>query len=380
MARPPIPFNRPFVAGPETDYVAEVLAGGHLSGDGDFSRRCCQLLQETVGGERVLLTPSCTAALELAGLLLDLGPGDEVIVPAFTFVSSVNAFVLRGATPVFVDVRPDTLNLDESLLAGRVTRRTKAVVPVHYAGVACEMDDILRVAREHDLAVVEDNAHGLFGAYRGRALGTIGRFGTVSFHDTKNLTCGEGGALFLNEQRDVERAEIVREKGTNRQQFLRGDVQKYTWVDIGSSYLLSEILAAVLYAQLGRRDFVQARRGHLWNRYFAGLRDWAAGVGATLPTVPDHCRQTYHIFYLLLPSEALRDGLMRHLREQAVHTTFHYQPLHVSAMGLSHGGRPGDCPVAEDVSRRLLRLPLHPGLSDDDQDRVIAAVTAFAQR
>jgi dTDP-4-amino-4,6-dideoxygalactose transaminase len=373
-----IPFNRPNVTGAELDCLRQVLEGTRFSGDGEFSRRCTALLEEEVGGRRVLLTPSCTAALELSAILLDLKPGDEVIIPSFTFVSTANAFVLRGATPVFVDVRPDTLNLDETRLEALITPRTRAIVPVHYAGVACEMDEIGRVAERHGVAIVEDNAQGLFGAYRGRALGTLGSLAAVSFHDTKNLTCGEGGALFVNDERLVERAEIVREKGTNRSQFLKGQVEKYTWVDIGSSFLLSDLLAAVLYAQLVARGAVQARREAIWTRYAEGLRAWAGRSGVALPTVPGHCRQTYHIFYLLLPSEAARDALTRHLREREIQTVFHYLPLNTSAMGRRFGGRDGDCPVSEAVSQRLLRLPLYSSLTDVEQVRVIDGVTSFS--
>jgi dTDP-4-amino-4,6-dideoxygalactose transaminase len=355
-----------------------VLEGTRFSGDGEFSRRCAALLEREVGGRRVLLTPSCTAALELSAILLDLKPGDEVVIPSFTFVSTANAFVLRGATPVFIDVRPDTLNLDESQLDALITPRTRAVVPVHYAGVACEMDDIGRVADRHGVSVIEDNAQGLFGAYRGRALGTLGGLAAVSFHDTKNITCGEGGALFVNDERLVERAEIVREKGTNRSQFLKGQVEKYTWVDMGSSFLLSDLLAAVLFAQLSARERVQARREAIWTRYAEGLRPWADRSGVSLPTVPGHCRQTYHIFYVLPPSASARDALTRHLRDREIQTAFHYLPLHTSAMGRRFGGKEGDCPVSESVSQRILRLPLYSSLTDDEQARVIDAVTGFS--
>ncbi len=372
-----IPFNKPTLTGRELDYIREAYERGHLSGDGDFTKRCSRLLEEQLGVPRVLLTTSCTHALEMAALLLDLQPGDEVVVPSFAFVTTAGAFALHGAKPVFVDVRPDTLNLDERLLAEAVTPRTRAVVPLHYAGVACEMDTILRVAGDLGLAVVEDNAHGLFGKYRGRWLGTLGGLATQSFHETKNMTCGEGGALLINDARWAERAEILREKGTNRSRFFRGQVDKYTWVDKGSSYLPSEVLAAFLFAQLEARERIQEKRRRLFERYRDGLADWAAETGATLPTVPDECEQAYHMFYMLLPSLEARQALIGALREKGILAVFHYLPLHLSDMGRRYGGRPGTCPVTEDVSDRLVRLPFYNELSDAEQDEVIAAVRAF---
>jgi dTDP-4-amino-4,6-dideoxygalactose transaminase len=313
----------------------------------------------------------------MAALLLDLGPGDEVIVPAFTFVSTVNAVVLRGARPVFVDIRPDTLNLDERRIEAAVTPCTRAILLVHYAGVACEMDPILDIAARHGLAVVEDNAHGLLGTYKGRALGTFGPFATLSFHDTKNLSCGEGGALMLNDTRYVDRAEIIREKGTNRTRFYRGQVDKYTWCDIGSSYLPSDILAAYLLAQLESHERIQRRRHELWARYAEALAPWAAETGVRLPVVPEHCAHPAHIFYLLMPSLEARTRLLAHLRDHLILAVFHYLPLHLSEMGRRFGGREGQCPVTEDVSDRLVRLPLFFQLSDEDQSRVIETVRAF---
>ncbi len=369
-----IPFNRPGLAGNELRYIAEAVERGHLSGDGAFTARCHRLLEETLGVAKALLTTSCTHALELAALLLETGPGDEVIVPSFTFVSSINAFVLRGARPVFADVRPDTLNLDEEALEALVTPRTKAVVVVHYAGVGAEMDRILAVARRHGVAVVEDNAHGLFGNYRGRPLGTFGELATLSFHETKNLSCGEGGALLINDPRYVERAEIIREKGTNRSRFFRGEVDKYTWVDVGSSYLPSEILAAFLWAQLEVRESIQARRRRVWEYYRQHLEGLPAMHGLRLPVVPAHCEQPYHMFYLLLPSETRRQELIAHLKTRGILSVFHYVPLHLSEMGARFGGKPGDCPVTEDVSRRLLRLPFYNELTEADQASVVAAI------
>jgi dTDP-4-amino-4,6-dideoxygalactose transaminase len=377
MTQAKIPFNRASLSGNELEYIRQAVEEAHISGDGPFSKRCEALLQEILGVPRALLTTSCTDALEMSGLLLDLQPGDEVIVPSFTFVSTINAYVLRGARPVFIDVRPDTLNLDETLLAKAITPRTKAVVPVHYGGVGCEMDTIMEVAAARDIAVIEDNAHGLFGSYRGRKLGTIGAMATQSFHETKNLSCGEGGALIINDPKYIERAEIIREKGTDRSRFLRGQVDKYTWVDVGSSHLPSDILAAFLLAQLEQRDSIQAKRAQVWRRYYDGLAPWASATGVTLPHVPEDCDQPYHLFYLLLPTEAKRDAFIHYMSERKMSAVFHYLPLHVSPMGRHYGGKPGDCPVTEDVSGRLVRLPFFTDLSPDEQDRVIEAVRQF---
>lgn len=373
-----IPFNRPSFSGNELGYIAEAIERGHISGDGHFTKACHALLEKALGVPKVLLTTNCTHALEMSALLLDLKPGDEVIVPSFAFVTTVNAFVLHGARPVFVDVRADTLNLDERELARLITPRTKAIVALHYAGVACEMDPILALAARHAIPVIEDNAHGLFGKYRGRFLGTLGALATQSFHETKNFTCGEGGALLLNDKRYVERAEIIREKGTNRSRFLRGQVHKYTWVDVGSSYLPSDLLAAFLLAQLEARETIQAHRREIWERYARELGGWAKAAGATLPTVPAHCEQSYHMFYVLLASTAQREALIHHLEERGILAVFHYLPLNVSEMGRKLGGRDGDCPVTEDISARLLRLPFYNRLDADEQGQVIAAIQAFA--
>jgi dTDP-4-amino-4,6-dideoxygalactose transaminase len=315
--------------------------------------------------------------LELAALLLDLEPGDEVIMPSFTFVSTANAVVLRGATPVFGDIRSDTLNLDEKNLPSLVTSKTRAIVPVHYAGVACEMDAILEIAHKKNLAVIEDNAHGLFGQYRGRFLGTFGCFSTQSFHETKNVTCGEGGALLINEERYIDRAEIIREKGTNRSLFFRGQVDKYSWVDIGSSYLPSDILAAFLLSQLEAWREIQTARQRIWQTYYDGLKAWADRGGVGLPFVPSHCAQAYHMFYLLLPSLKDRQALISHLRARGILAVFHYLPLHLSEYARRWGGREGDCPVTEDVSARLLRLPFFFSLTDSEQAQVIDSVCSF---
>jgi dTDP-4-amino-4,6-dideoxygalactose transaminase len=370
----PIPFNRAAVTGREAEYVTRVIAEGPLHGDGPFTRACHEWLERITGSPRALLTTSCTHALEMAALLIDLKPGDEVIVPPFTFVSTVNAIVLRGARPVFVDIRPDTLNLDESRIEAAITPRTRAILLVHYAGIACEMDAIMGLAARHGLVVVEDNAHGLLGTYKGRQLGTFGTFATLSFHDTKNLSCGEGGALMINDTRYVDRAEIIREKGTNRTRFYRGQVDKYTWCDIGSSYLPSDILAAYLLAQLESHAAIQERRQALWARYAEALAPWAPDAGARLPVVPAGCQHPAHIFYLLMPSLEARTALLAHLRERRILAVFHYLPLHLSEMGRRLGGREGQCPVTEDVSDRLVRLPLFFQLTDADQTRVIEAV------
>jgi dTDP-4-amino-4,6-dideoxygalactose transaminase len=313
----------------------------------------------------------------MAALLLELAPGDEVIVPSFTFVSTANAFALRGARLAFADVRPDTLNIDEARLESLLTPRTRAIVPVHYAGVACEMDAIVSIARRHGVAVVEDNAHGLFARYRGRHLGTIGALATQSFHETKNLTCGEGGALLVNEPRYVERAEVLREKGTNRSRFFRGEVDKYTWVDVGSSYLPSDLLAAVLLAQLEARDTIQEKRRRVWERYRESLGGWARRTGARMPVVPPHCEQSYHMFYVLMPSLAARTKLIAHLKERGILSVFHYVPLHLSEMGRRFGARPGNCPVTEDTSDRILRLPFYNDLGEADQSRVVEAIHEY---
>jgi len=369
-----IPFNKPSLVGKELNYISDALREGHASGDGAYTKRCHVLLEQTLNVPKVLLTTSCTHALEMGALLLDIQPRDEVIIPSFTFVSTVNAFVLHGAHPVFIDIRPDTLNMDEAKLEQLITPHTKAIVPMHYAGVGCEMDDIMEVAGRYGLAVVEDNAHGLFGKYKGRHLGTFGCLAAQSFHETKNITCGEGGALLINAPEYIERAEIIREKGTNRSRFFRGEVDKYTWVDIGSSYLPSDILAAFLYAQLEAREQIQNRRRQIWEYYYAHLQGWAEKRGVRLPIVPAHCEQPYHMFYLLLPSLEKRQALISHLKEQGILAVFHYLPLHLSEMGQRFGGRPGDCPVTEDVSDRLLRLPFYHGLTQDDQARVVEAI------
>ena len=378
MNPPHIDFNRAAPMGREMDYLAEAVRSARISGNGPFTRRCEDLLRTQLGVASVLLTSSGTHALDMTALLLDIKPGDEVIIPSFTFVSTVNAFVLRGARPIFCDIRPDTLNLDERALPRLVSPRTRAIVPVHYAGVACEMDGILDLASRHGIAVIEDNAHGLYGRYRGRWLGTFGRMAAVSFHETKNITCGEGGALILNDARDLARAEIIREKGTDRTRFFRGEVDKYSWVDCGSSYVLSDMLAAFLWGQLECRDQILAARRRIWDGYAARLGAWAVAHGVVLPAVPAHCEHPYHCFYLILPTPDTRDGLLKHLRARGIHAVFHYLPLHLSTMGRAFGGVEGACPVTEDISARLLRLPFYNVLTDSDHSYVCDAVQRFS--
>ena len=372
-----IPFNRSSLQGRELEYIFQTITIGQIAGDQTFSKKCHQFLEATLMLKRALVTTSCTHALEMAGLLLNLQPGDEVIVPAFTFVSTANAFALRGVRIVFADIRPDTLNLDEQQLESLITPRTKAIVPVHYAGIGCEMDAILAIAERHGIAVVEDNAHGLFGKYKGRWLGTIGALATQSFHETKNITCGEGGALLINEEKFVERAEIIREKGTNRSRFFRGQVDKYTWVDVGSSYVMSDVLAAFLYAQLEVWESIQARRRGIWQRYHTELAGWCAVNGVRQPVVPEHCEQAWHMYYLLLPSLQARQALITHLKKRNILAVFHYLPLHLSEYGKRWGGKAGDCPVTEDVSDRLLRLPFYNALNEVTQERVIGELQQF---
>jgi len=372
-----IPFNRPSFVGAEMQYIAEAIERCHISGDGDFTSRCHALLEKGLGVGKALLTTSCTHALEMAALLLDVTTGDEVILPSFTFVSTANAFVLRGARPVFVDIRSDTLNLDAELLVKHITPRTRAILPVHYAGVGCDMDQIMELADEKNIAVVEDNAHGLFGRFRGQLLGTFGCLSTLSFHETKNFTCGEGGALLINDPRLIERAEIIREKGTNRSRFFRGQVDKYTWVDVGSSYLPSDLLAAFLLAQLESKDLIQERRRRIWELYNGALSEWALAHDCRMPVVPAECAQSFHMYYLLLPSLRVRQALISHLKARNIVAVFHYLPLHLSEMGQKYEGKPGDCPVTEDVSDRLLRLPFYNDLSAGDQQRVIEALLEF---
>ena len=372
-----IPFNKPCFEGRELVYIAEAVNSGLISGDGQFSKRCHAFFEEELGVAKAFLTTSCTHALEMAAILLDIKAGDEVIVPSFTFVSTANAFVLHKAKPVFIDIRPDTLNMDESQLERLITPRTKAILPVHYAGIGCEMDTILEIANRHGIPVVEDNAHGLFGKYKGKYLGTFGCMAAQSFHETKNFTCGEGGALLINAPQYIERAEIIREKGTNRSRLFRGEVDKYTWVDVGSSYLPSDMLAGFLYAQLEARNNIQKKRQRVWNYYYTRFKDWAQKHGIRLPVIPDYCEQSYHMFYMILPSYEDRQALLAHLKSHGILAVFHYLPLHLSQVGIRLGGKKGDCPVTEDISDRLIRLPFYNELTEAEQKIVVENIFNF---
>jgi dTDP-4-amino-4,6-dideoxygalactose transaminase len=372
-----IPFNKPYMTGKELAYIAQAHANGHLAGNGAFSKQCCAWLERRVGSRKALLTHSCTAALEMAAILSGVGVGDEVVMPSFTFVSTANAFVLRGATPVFVDIRPDTLNIDASKIEEAITPRTRAIVAVHYAGVACDMDAIMEIAARHDLVVIEDAAQGLLAEYRGRPLGSIGHLAALSFHETKNIISGEGGALLINDPRFVDRAEIIWEKGTNRSSFFRGQVDKYTWVDIGSSYLPGEIVAAFLWAQMEDADVITARRLAIWTRYHEGLADLERRSEARRPIVPPDRAHNGHLYYLLLPDLASRTAFIARLKDRGIGAVFHYVPLHSSPFGLSAGRAVGDLAETTAVSDRLVRLPFWLGL-EDHQETVIAEVIASA--
>jgi dTDP-4-amino-4,6-dideoxygalactose transaminase len=372
-----IPFNKPFIAGRELDYIAQAVALVNLAGDGYYTQRCCRLLEQALGIPRVLLTPSCTAALEMAAILCDLRAGDEVILPSFTFVSTAAAFVRVGAQPVFVDIRPDTLNLDENLIEAAITERTRVIVPVHYAGVACQMDRILSIARAHRLIVVEDAAQAVNSFYGDKALGSIGDLGCYSFHETKNFISGEGGALCVNRADLVERAEIIRDKGTNRQKFFRGQVDKYTWVDLGSSYVPSELIGAFLYGQLERMQAISTRRRQIHEFYQQSFEPLAADGLVQLPCVPAGCTTNFHLFYLLTRDAATRDGLLAHLRSVGIGAVFHYVPLHSSPMGCKLGCATRNLPVTDSTCARLIRLPFFYGITPEEQSEVVREVTAY---
>ena len=370
-----IPFNKPFMTGRELGYIAQAHANGHLSGDGPFTKRCHGWLEKQTGARKALLTHSCTAALEMAALMLDLQPGDEVIMPSYTFVSTANAFVLRGAVPVFVDIREDTLNIDERLIEAAITPRTKAICVVHYAGVGCEMDTIMAIAGKHGLKVIEDAAQAIMSTYRGRPLGTIGEFGALSFHETKNIISGEGGALLCRDRDDVERAEILREKGTNRSRFFRGQVDKYTWMDIGSSFLPGEITAAFLAAQTEDAEAITARRMALWNRYHAWAEAHEQAGRIRRPVVPDDCVHNAHMYYMLLPTLDRRTEFLSQVKARGVGVVFHYIPLHSSPAGQRYCRASGELPVTTDISDRLVRLPLWIGV-EEHWDHVIEQLDA----
>src|SRR3954447_3359906 len=373
-----IPFNRPSPAGGELSHIEEAINSGRLSGDGAMTRRCEDELSAELAGGRVMLTPSATQALEICALLLGAEPGWEVICPSFTHPSSINAFVSNGARPAFCDIRADTLNLDERLVEERIGERTAAIVCTHYAGVACELDELVSLSHRRGIPLIEDNAHGLFGAYRDRPLGTFGRFGALSFHETKNVTSGEGGALILNDPEDIARAEVIRDKGTNRAAYSRGEVDAYEWADFGSSYLPSELQAAFLLGQLERRDRIQAARGRIWDRYAAELAGWADRIGVELPAVSADRRHPAHLFHLRLATRNDRDALIEHLSSRGILAVFHYQPLHLSPMGSRLDPGCPALPVTEAVAERIVRLPLFASLTEGEQSCVIEAVTEFA--
>lgn len=375
-----IPFNKSFITGKEIEYIASAIADGGIAGDGYYTRSCARLLEERFGILKVLMTPSCTAALEMAAMLCDLKPGDEVIMPSFTFVSTANAVVRAGARPVFVDIRADTLNIDESLIEQHVSQNTRAIIPVHYAAVSCEMDQIMALAGKHKLIVVEDAAQGVNAFYNGRVLGSIGHLGAYSFHDTKNYVCGEGGALCVNSPELVERAEIIREKGTNRSQFFRGEVDKYTWVDVGSSYVPAEIACAFLLAQLEATDDITFRRREVHQFYLESLAPLEERELLSIPKSPAGCQGNYHMFHVLLGDVQTRDALMAHLKQNGISAVFHYVPLHSSAMGRKYGYREGDLPLTEDLSGRLLRLPFYPDITREEQMRVVSCISDFLER
>jgi len=373
-----IPFNKPYMTGKELWYISQAHASGHLAGDGQFTRKCSAWLERRIGCQKALLTHSCTAALEMAAILAGVQSGDEVIMPSYTFVSTANAFVLRGATPVFVDIRPDTLNIDEALIEQAITPRTRVIAVVHYAGVACEMDTIMDIAQRHNLLVIEDAAQGIMSTYKGRPLGSIGHLAALSFHETKNIISGEGGALLVNDRRFVERAEMIREKGTNRSQFIRGQVDKYTWVDVGSSYLPSEIVAAFLWAQMEEADAITRRRLDIWSTYHATFARLENSGQVRRPRVPDGCVHNAHMYYLLLPSLAERTAFIERLRSREISAVFHYIPLHSSPRGRTIGRVVGDMTNTDNAGERLVRLPLWLGLEEHLAD--IAAEVVAATR
>jgi len=372
-----IPFNRPFIAGKELYYMAQAVQNGHLAGDGDFTKKCHTWMEEKYRAKKVLLTHSCTGALDMAAILADIQPGNEVILPSYTFASTANAFVLRGAKLRFVDIREDTLNINECLIEPAITKKTKAIVPVHYAGVGCGMDTIMDIAGKNNLLVIEDAAQGVNASYKGKYLGTIGHMGCYSFHETKNYISGEGGALVINDERFIERAEIIREKGTNRSKFFRGEVDKYTWVDIGSSFLPSELVAAFLYAQLEEADTINSKRRYIWRTYFDSLLPLQEEGLLRLPFVPANCTHNAHMFYIILPTEQTRDNLIAFLKSEGIQSVFHYVPLHSSPMGMRFSSIEAKLPVTEQMSSRIVRLPCYFDLTSEDQNNIIGLIRSF---
>jgi dTDP-4-amino-4,6-dideoxygalactose transaminase len=372
-----IPFNKPFIAGKELYYIAQAVQAGHLAGDGLYTKKCHQWFEQHLDCRKVMLTHSCTAALEMAAILCDIQPGDEVIMPSFTFVSTANAFVLRGGRPVFVDIRPDTLNINEQLIDRAITPRTRAIVPVHYAGVPCAMNEVMDIAKRHQLLVVEDTAHALLSKHENRFVGTIGHLGCVSFHETKNIISGEGGALFINDDRFIEKAEIIRDKGTNRAKFFKGDVDRYTWVDIGSSFLPSELIGAFLYAQLEQAEQIVARRSKICRSYYECLKPLREREFIRLPYSSEDCMNNGHIFYIITRSREERSELIAYLKERAILALFHYVPLHSSPAGMKYGIVSGKMTITDDISEKILRLPMYYEMNDREIDRVVRAVEGF---
>lgn len=369
-----IKFNTPYITGKEFYYINKAITNGRISGDGPFTEKCSEWLENNIGCKKALLTHSCTAALEMAAILIDTQPGDEIIMPSYTFVSTANAFVLRGGVPVFVDIRPDTLNLDENKIEEAITEKTKAIVPVHYAGVGCEMDKIMQIADKYNLSVIEDAAQGIMATYKDKSLGSIGHMGTLSFHETKNIISGEGGALLINDEKFIEKAEIIREKGTNRSKFFRGEVDKYTWTEMGSSFLPGEFTAAFLLAQMEFAKEITERRLQLRNIYYEKLKDFDK---VKVPFVPEHTKHNAHMFYILLESLEQRNRIINCLKQKSISTVFHYVPLHSSPAGKKYGKISGNLDVTDKISDTLLRLPLHPGLCDSEVEIVAKKIMEF---
>ena len=366
-----IPFNKATLFGTEIRYIMDVLSSGNIGGDHKFSKECQNLMKEKFNAKSIFLTTSCSMALDMCGILADIKHGDEIILPSYTFVTSANVFVLHGAKPVFVDIRKDNMNIDENKIEQAITSKTKAIVVVHYAGVACEMDKIMEIAKKHNLIVIEDAAQGVNATYKGKYLGTIGDLGAYSFHETKNYSCGEGGAIIINNPKFLERAEIIREKGTNRSKFLRGEVDKYTWVDVGNSFLPSDILAAVLLPQLENMNVIQNKRKQIYDYYYSGLKYLEEQGIIQLPSIPKDCESNYHMFYLLLENFEKRNNVLSALKENGIYSVFHYVPLHTSPMGKSFGYKEGDLPITEQVGKTLIRLPFYYDLTKEEQDYII---------
>ena len=372
-----IPFNLASTTGKELRYIQNAINKKHISGAGEYTDKCNDLLEKTFDLKKSILSTSCTHALEAVSFLLNIKPGDEVILPSYTFVSTANAFVSRGAKPVFIDIRRDTLNLNENLIEPLITKKTKAIIPVHYAGVSCEMDTIIEVANKNNILIIEDNAHGLFGKYKNKFLGTFGTFSTQSFHETKNITCGEGGSLFINDAKYIERAEIIFDKGTNRQKFFKKKVDKYSWVDSGSSYRLADLLAAFLYGQLENFEKIQLKREKIWQKYYALLKKWSSDNGVRMPFIPSHCKSSYHMFYLIMPSGKSRDKLITWLDRNKINSVFHYTPLHNSKMSKKFGQGSPECPTTIEISERIIRLPMFYNLKMIEIEYVAKQILNF---